>query len=885
MFCFTWFVLHGLFYVHIKKNNADRSRMHAQYATYTSDESDSDSDRSESDYDSGEDARIRREQDPRYQILRTPTATSQIIHDMYTPVHVPGAPWDSSTNISSFENYTYIVPPRTTKTSLFSMKSINRDKRIYPTPYNFQLKLPRVYKNVTKFQLVQLSFPNTSGGVTGQPLFLSSLVQDMLRNGIAPECIDTCISIVNCTPTTNTVAVMEMNRIAASGVPLLTTVSIPDGNYSNSELASELSFQGTNTPPLNLITYSQFKDTFIHTRDISVLFNEPGDTFYSQTGVRIHRPTKDAIMNTYYTQQHIDSLGEITDKIAFTAYYYPIMKELLARPLSEPFLPNYSDLAAHFNGFFEGLDSEYYYQACSTNQRVLDAFRPHLTFKLQNINNYSWKFNDKENRFITMHDRLHTSIQRDISKQYQTVLNRELALTSLNPGAFATLKSNAIQYAAIYKHLETNLSSVLGLYTLTDQFQYNGGSVYSTTQSTFDVADLAGDEQFSAMFQIRSSIGGIYGNYGGTVMSFRNFMDYHSTLSTYYTIVQSTNSTVTGINQSIAMNHHAYVSAKYSGVLPQEMIDTRAYSSNQPVPVSFVTSANAYVPGVLPMHLMTATTDTANTDTATTDTTFITVLDSGSSNNGTVDLHDSIVIPNVITDTTESTFTTLTDSNGFTDLQSLSDLAPQYSLTPAQCETACCTYINKLLTTWYAGIPVNTVIGTLTYRLGILNVSANQYNIVSTIQNVTSTGNLNFLMQINDEQGFSNMDIAMNEDYAIGNDTTGQIKLVAAKILMGNVGDSGISQTLIQNPSIFENTLGKLDRLNIKIYYDDANITPVWQFLPFPFDVNEWNATFQIDEEVGFINQDDNWSLTPSIPVPKNPNDTPYIYFMKDEKK
>jgi hypothetical protein len=314
------------------------------------------------------------------------------------------------------------------------------------------------------------------------------------------------------------------------------------------------------------------------------------------------------------------------------------------------------------------------------------------------------------------------------------------------------------------------------------------------------------------------------------------------------------------------------------------MIDTRAYSSNQSVPVSFVTSANAYVPGVLPMHLMTPdTVPTPTASTASTDTTFITVLDSGS-NNGTIDLQNSIEFPNVIIDT-DTTFTTLTDSNGFTDLQSISDLAPQYSLTPAQCETSCCTYINNLLRTWYAGIPVNTVIGTLTYRLGILNVSANQYNIVSTIQNVTSTGNLNFLMQINDEQGFSNMDIAMNEDYAIGNDTTGQIKLVAAKILMGNVGDSGISQTLIQNPSIFENTLGKLDRLNIKIYYDDANITPVWQFLPFPFDVNEWNATFQIDEEIGFINQEDNWSLSPSVPVPKNPNDTPYLYFMKDEKK
>jgi hypothetical protein len=424
------------------------------------------------------------------------------------------------------------------------------------------------------------------------------------------------------------------------------------------------------------------------------------------------------------------------------------------------------------------------------------------------------------------------------------VVNRELALTSLHPSAFTTLKTNAIQYAAIYKHLETNLSSVLGLYTLTDQLQYNGGSMYSTVQSTFNVDDLAADEQFSGMFQMRSSIGGIYGNYGGTVMSFRNFMDYHSTLSTYYTLMQSTNSTVTGVHQSIAMNHHMYVSTKYKGVLPQEMIDTRAYSSNQSVPVSFVTSANAYVPGVLPMHLQTPVTDTP-----------LTTISAESSGSGTI------------------------------DLQVLSDSAPTYSITPAQCQTTCCAYINKLLTTWYADLPVNTVIGNLNYRLGILNISANQYNIVSTIQTVTSTGNLNFLMQINDEQGFNNMDIAMNENYSIGSDTTGQIKLVAAKILMGNIGDSGISQTLIQNPSIFENTLGKLDKLNIKIYYDDTNITPVWKFLPFPFDVNEWNATFQIDEEVGFINQADDWPAAPSIPVPTNPNDTPYIYFMKDEKK
>jgi len=190
-----------------------------------------------------------------------------------------------------------------------------------------------------------------------------------------------------------------------------------------------------------------------------------------------------------------------------------------------------------------------------------------------------------------------------------------------------------------------------------------------------------------------------------------------------------------------------------------------------------------------------------------------------------------------------------------------------------------------MLTKWYSGIPVNSVIGTLTYRLGLVNIVPNQYNIISTIFQYTSTGNLNFLMQINEEQGFNNMDIAMNENRAVTNDTTGQIKLFAAKILMGNVGDSGISQTLIQNPSIFENTLGKLGELHFKVFYDDQNITPAWEYLPFQYDVNEWNATFQIDEEVGFINQDPNWNGAPTVPIPTNPNQTPYLYYVPKEAK
>ena len=72
------------------------------------------------------------------------------------------APFFMDNSMDTTKDMVYLDPPKTTKTSLFSLKSSNRDKKSYPTPYNFQIKLPRVYKNVTKFQLVQLSFPNSA---------------------------------------------------------------------------------------------------------------------------------------------------------------------------------------------------------------------------------------------------------------------------------------------------------------------------------------------------------------------------------------------------------------------------------------------------------------------------------------------------------------------------------------------------------------------------------------------------------------------------------------------------------------------------------------------------------------------------------------------------
>jgi hypothetical protein len=138
-------------------------------------------------------------------------------------------------------------------------------------------------------------------------------------------------------------------------------------------------------------------------------------------------------------------------------------------------------------------------------------------------------------------------------------------------------------------------------------------------------------------------------------------------------------------------------------------------------------------------------------------------------------------------------------------------------------------------------------------------------------------------MKVNETQGFNNIDVAMKEDYSISQEPTGQVKFMFCKILMNGIGNTGISNTLIQNPITFENGLSKLDRLSIKIFYDDEAITPAWLLYPYTFEINEWNATFQIDENIGLASDADQWSRVPTVSIPENPYSAPYIPLIKGE--
>ena len=239
------------------------------------------------DYDSEdlpdfEDARIRREEDPRYALIRTagPNLNTSALQLKYME-HAPGAAYDVSTNVTNLTSYVYLDPPKTTKTSLLTIKSINRDLSVYQSPFNFQLKTPRVYKNVTKFQLVQISFPNNTTSFINSPSFEANFVTALLNQGVNPECISTCLTLTGCNSAFNSVGVVEKGRLA-DGYPKLYSFSVPPGNYTNEEVASKLNIAANNTPPLNLISYSDYKMALQTNLDISILFNLPGDVYYSK---------------------------------------------------------------------------------------------------------------------------------------------------------------------------------------------------------------------------------------------------------------------------------------------------------------------------------------------------------------------------------------------------------------------------------------------------------------------------------------------------------------------------------------------------------------------------------------------------------------------------
>ncbi len=803
------------------------------YQPYDSGEDTDVTDTDSEDYDSEdlpdfEDPRIRREEDPRYALIRTagPNFNTSEQQLKYME-HAPGAHYDVSTNITSLSSLVYLNPPKTTQTSLLSIKSINRDTLVYTSPFNFVVKTPRVYKNITKVQLVQLSFPNNTQGYVTSPIFEIQLINELINEGIASiSCISTCVTLSGCQPQGQAFGFVE--KRVSNGQIVSFKAAIPAGIHSKEEIAQHLNNTSNYTPPLNYISYEDFKHEFQIHHDISILFNEPGDKFYSKVNKKhygLH--TKSDIMHTYFPQLHLDSFPIITDTIAFNAYYIPVMKELFATGEGKLFINTtpyrYEQAYDLFINQFLGLDSIVYYNFLQNNLPVLQAFRRKLTFENNPINYYTWSYDSDYGQYSVTHNCLHPSLQKDISNKYNSLFSHEVSIRGLSNKSFQTLKTNLANNKSVYHDLRSNLSTIMFNYVLGGNYSYAGGINHITDSGTYD-ANVLNDGNgiygdFSTMVKGSSIFGRqFHSNFHGRFFNFNNFLDYHSTVSSYYYDITYASSIISSVYGSVNYHHHHYVSTKYSSILPYSLITTKSYNNCNGVPVNFFRDKLIYASGI--------------------------------------PVTDPLIRAQILQDAAPGTILAATDP----------------------CVDSCCRILENIAKRYYGCLPVNSIVAdnpaSIGYLLGINSLNFSNFSSLTTTFAITSTntGNFNILLQLNTELSMNNMDIGMKENLAISNETTGQVDLMAAKILMQGVGTGEVSETAIQNPILYDPPLGKLDRLSFKLYLDDPAITPMWLYFPFDLGINEWDATFQIDEEVALANRDTGWSgNVPTVPIPNNP--------------
>jgi hypothetical protein len=672
--------------------------------------------------------------------------------------------------------------------------------------------MPRVYKNVTKFQLVQLSYPNFSNSIADISGYISAIVQ-VIEPYVGSTCVQSCLNVLTGTSAFTTTAVYEGGRTNSNGSPIYTTIQVPPGAYTGKSLVAELNKHSNKTPIFNMLSYTDFKNNFLITKDHLQIFNEPGDYHFSYiTGQVSGNPSKEFMASHYYNNNVFDNIYEPNEGHALTTYYYPVLKEYLTSGIGGHTInrmglshERFYDSTVHN---FLGLDSAFLQSTISTNIYALDMYRKHHTFEKRPVNKYSWSYDDKLKQFRTLHSELHPSLQADIKNSYSTFYINQLAANGLNHKGFNSLSNTYTQHNIVFNTLHTYVSTILGNVYGISNYKYNPltpfllTSDYNGNGSSDTLADiyLNGSSQtipqhstINGKSVLTSTIGaGFIPSFSGINITSNHFSSIYSSMTGYHSSKSLALSTISTVTNGTSAAHHTYVTTKYGSVLPPSYLTTKTYNSGAGLPVTFITNKSLYVSG-----------------------------------------------------------------------EAVNDSDPS-----EDCTSICKRLIESFLTSYYSCLPTNSVINTLAYKLGVYNpTSISGLSITSTLGNFNSFGNFNILMQINTDQSFNNMDIAMNENYNRSNETTGQTKYIAAKILTSGLNSNDISQTVIQNPIIFDGTLGKLDKLTIRLLLDDESLTPLDLFFPFNLPFTNWDATFQIDEEVGMADKSNIFNQTPNVNI------------------
>lgn len=824
----------------------------AYYRPYTDDDDDDDETASQTTATTAE--------DPRYAIVKAAGPNFNTLADQMA--YSQGGPIASYERTAPASNSVlYLNLAKTTQTSLFAIKSANRDQSVYPTSTHFSLKLPRVYKNVTQFQCVQISFPFFQNAVISPSTLISTLVGYILLN-IAPSTVSSCLACFNQESATTSIAFVESGRTnPVNGTPLTHVASIRSGGYNAYTLVGELNQQMNKTPPFNLITYADHYMRFRTTRSYDHLFNEAGPQLYdSATKTFKVNPTKNDIMGRYYPDSYKNHPQVPTDEETFVAYFYPVLKEAVMSEKDAPFL-DYGEYTADevFSRVvrkFEGLESGIYYDLCVRNYDYLTKLRRQHTFEYYPIYNYEWYYSANQNRVGVRFQKIHPSITTDLTNRYSTCFATALADSGLTNTEFlsrqtAATKTGAVATAlhdTVSKLLEANLGVPYGLYS-TSAFTSPAGVIQTAATVTAIV-----DKSTALLAKARGTISPTSVKASNLAVRPKENLTFgFTTMADLLTEVANVSINPERYAADYgaalqALNLSSITNKKFgTGIVDGYAGETVAATNFTTLYSSYVGYTSTYVGQISTINnVLSCTHDLLGTYVST--------------------KYSSVLPAKVMTN--RGYLQNSTDRVEFQINNRINRASSPFE-TLSSAEFDCCLLINRYLqNTYYACLPAEFVINSLAYKLGFVRpVYSNISTFVAYLNFLGEFSALptsNTLIQVNTEQSFNQMDVAGTENYTVANESTGQSKFILGKILTIGQDFLGVSQTIIQSPARFNPPLGKLDKLEFTLLLDD--FTPVSSFFPFGFDFTNWDAVFQIDEEIPVVDRTAGFSTVPTIP-------------------
>jgi len=323
-------------------------------------------------------------------------------------------------------------------TSIIMLDSRDRDRNVFIQPTNVTLRLPRVYSNLTNFQLVQIKLLSAFFYFRADK---NNLDISILELGRTNTNID--------------------NRI----VPNIIRSLIRQGTYNIASLLSEIVTQLNFTPLFYDFPngFQDFAPRFAATGDFTINFNFPGDTYYdSLLNQYQSNPTALSIVSHYFKGQYAGYSSYSIDQIK-VAYYYPVLKEALLDPSflaitpvdlnivsSTAYLLTGETVRSRCIYTFQGIDDKVVQEVIALNITALDTYRIQHTFRYYLVNKYNVTYESQSNRVTFASPSLNTSLVNLITYKQNQYFSEQLNAQGITTAQYTSFNTqNTILLAVL----------------------------------------------------------------------------------------------------------------------------------------------------------------------------------------------------------------------------------------------------------------------------------------------------------------------------------------------------------------------------------------------------------------------------------------------------